>query len=186
MKQKQIIRDKFRNKVFKRDNHKCKVCDQSAVDAHHITNRNEMPDGGYVIENGISLCESCHIKAEEYLTNGCGELKYSPDELYKLINSNKHLAYKKSKGEFYCDKGYQGDCCCTCVHHLKVNKHPWNINPLYKGSVLEMTNLWVCIVGNIEYDENSITIHDYKHGCCELYKSINYIKEKLKRICGKN
>lgn len=95
---KKNIRKKFREDVFKRDNYKCKICGISNVkiDAHHITNRNDMPNGGYVKENGISLCDTengCHIKAELY--NG-EDIVYSPENLYKKVNSNYELAYKKS------------------------------------------------------------------------------------------
>lgn len=60
MKEKQKIREQFRKEVFTRDNFKCVFCDLDAVDAHHITDRNDMPNGGYVKENGISLCNKHH------------------------------------------------------------------------------------------------------------------------------
>ena len=69
------------------------------LDAHHITDRTEMPNGGYVKENGISLCkEKCHLLAEEYHISGNTKWidNFHPDDLYKLINSNKELAIKKS------------------------------------------------------------------------------------------
>ena len=74
MKTKQHIRDKFRNDVLERDGYKCKVCGMGGVklDAHHITNRKQMPNGGYVKENGISLCDrqdGCHWKAEQFNCN---------------------------------------------------------------------------------------------------------------------
>ena len=99
MKGKKLIRERFRNDVFERDNHKCKVCGNSAQDAHHITDRNEMPNGGYVKENGISLCSDCHIKAEQYhITDGKNWINgYHPSELYGLINSSYEIAYKKSE-----------------------------------------------------------------------------------------
>ena len=54
MKGKQKVREDFRNSVFERDGHKCKICGSNdKLDAHHITDRNEMPNGGYVKENGI-------------------------------------------------------------------------------------------------------------------------------------
>lgn len=92
MKLKKQIRDKFRNDVFTRDNHKCVICGISNVklDAHHVTNRNLMPNGGYVKENGITLCDvenGCHFKAE------IGE--YTPEELYKKIKSSYEIALKK-------------------------------------------------------------------------------------------
>ena len=50
MKKKQKIKEQFRNSVFKRDNFKCAIVGCSIsdnLDAHHITDRNEMVNGGY-------------------------------------------------------------------------------------------------------------------------------------------
>ena len=96
---KKDIRNNFRNAVFERDNYKCKVCDLSGVqlDAHHITDRNLMPNGGYVPENGISLCPDCHNKAEDFHRNVVPLLGFSPDELYQLIGSSIGLALEQSK-----------------------------------------------------------------------------------------
>jgi hypothetical protein len=98
MSDKKKIRDAFRNNVFRRDRHKCVMCGKPAVDAHHITDRNDMPWGGYVIENGISLCSDCHIKAEQLHATGVAYEGYAPDDLYKRISSSKELAVKKSEG----------------------------------------------------------------------------------------
>jgi CRISPR/Cas system-associated protein Cas10 (large subunit of type III CRISPR-Cas system) len=104
MKLKQIIREKFRNDVISRDNHRCKVCGDSIskLDAHHITDRNEMPNGGYVKENGITLCDKengCHMKAETFhISEGKDWVEgFHPLDLYKLIKSNLGLAIQKSK-----------------------------------------------------------------------------------------
>jgi len=111
MKVKQQIRDKFRNDVFERDGFKCVMCGRSDVklDAHHITNR-KIPNGGYVKENGISLCDrwnGCHFKAElfncnyteDYIVEKHGkELEpFRASNLYKKINSSYEIAYKKSE-----------------------------------------------------------------------------------------
>lgn len=82
--------------VFERDGHKCAVCKSSKdiLDAHHITNRYDMVGGGYVIENGISLCPTDHLKAENYHKDKLPG--YSPEELYALIGSSKELAVRKS------------------------------------------------------------------------------------------
>lgn len=100
---KKQIRNKFRNDVLSRDNFKCKVCGREDVnlDVHHIKDRHDMPNGGYVPENGITLCDcvdGCHIKAEKYHISGNKEFVpgYHPNDLYKLINSSYELAYKKS------------------------------------------------------------------------------------------
>ena len=101
---KKDVRVKFREDVFTRDGNKCKVCGATDVklDAHHITDRSLMPNGGYVKENGITLCDQlngCHMKAEEYhLTEGnrC-QKKYEPEQLYKLINSSYEKAVYQSE-----------------------------------------------------------------------------------------
>lgn len=96
---KKDIRKNFRNAVFKRDNYTCKVCgtkqEESALDAHHITDRSEMPNGGYVKENGITLCkDECHMKCEKFHITGGEEWEdgLHPDDLYKMIGSSYDLA----------------------------------------------------------------------------------------------
>ena len=54
----------FKSCVFDRDNHKCVICGDPAVDAHHIIERHLFNDGGYYIDNGVSLCETHHLEAE--------------------------------------------------------------------------------------------------------------------------
>lgn len=101
MKQKQKIRQNFREAVFKRDHHRCKTCGVAnvALDAHHITDRNEMSNGGYVKENGIALCHDCHIKAEVWHSSGKTEFApdFHPDDLYRLIGSNLQRATAASE-----------------------------------------------------------------------------------------
>ena len=73
---KKLVRQRFRDGVFERDGHKCRACGWSLItsetplDAHHITDRNLMPNGGYTRENGISLCSACHEKAEVFHSTG--------------------------------------------------------------------------------------------------------------------
>lgn len=98
---KKKIREDFRNSVFKRDKNRCVVCGnpKAKLDAHHITDRSEMPSGGYVKENGISLCDTengCHMKAEQYHIGNEVEPGFMPNDLYKLINSSYELAYSES------------------------------------------------------------------------------------------
>lgn len=102
---KKQIRETFRNEVFKRDEFTCQVCGKKhdtveTLDAHHITDRNEMPNGGYVKENGISLCKDvCHMRCEQYHISGgeTWEDGLHPDDLYRKINSSKELAMLKSE-----------------------------------------------------------------------------------------
>ena len=58
-----------------------------------------MPNGGYVKENGISLCDrpgGCHELAEASLANKPTPEEYWFENLYKLIGSNIERAWKKS------------------------------------------------------------------------------------------
>lgn len=102
-KRKKQIRTAFRKSVFERDKHICKGCEQEfgedELDAHHITDRNEMPNGGYVKENGITLCESCHLLAEEWHNSGKAFVRpeFHPDSLYKKIASSYRDAYRASQ-----------------------------------------------------------------------------------------
>lgn len=119
---KQEIRRKFRMAVFRRDGYRCVVCGfQSSperadheIDAHHITPREQLPNGGYVAENGATLCDAakqnlplvrgCHYRAEQVLlrisqgwTPGVGppedhEYEYTPEALYARIGSSPERA----------------------------------------------------------------------------------------------
>lgn len=110
-KKKKKIREFFRTSVFERDGHKCRICGHKPLgfgqsglplDAHHITPREIMPYGGYVKENGISLCNKCHIYAEECLNDDIPRgfdndlMQFKAENLYKLINSSYEKAYEAS------------------------------------------------------------------------------------------
>lgn len=107
--EKKKIRENFRAKTFIRDCFACRVCNVPVVkgddrgheiiplDAHHITDRNLMPNGGYVPENGISLCPVCHEKAEVFHSTGTALEGFSPQDLYALIGSSYELAVKASE-----------------------------------------------------------------------------------------
>jgi len=91
------IRKKFRESVLERDGNTCMKCKATPgpdnLDAHHITDRNEISNGGYVPQNGITLCKTgnnCHLAAEK------GEDGLSPDELYELIDSSFETAHQAS------------------------------------------------------------------------------------------
>jgi hypothetical protein len=102
---KKLIRKKFRDSVFERAKYRCEMCGlrsspekaDNELDAHHITDRNQMPAGGYVRENGIAVCDPCHIKAEEFHSTGKSHPGYDPTDLYVKIGSSFPEAYKASK-----------------------------------------------------------------------------------------
>jgi len=104
MSKKKEIRKRFRDDVFSRDKFKCVMCGfksseencEKELDAHHITNRNDIVNGGYVKENGISLCEECHKKAEEFHSTGTAVPGFSIEDLYTAIKSSLEKAKKAS------------------------------------------------------------------------------------------
>jgi len=65
-----LTRDAFREQTLARDSGNCCVpgCNEVAVDAHHILNRNLFTEqyefGGYFVENGAQLCSNHHYDAE--------------------------------------------------------------------------------------------------------------------------
>jgi predicted restriction endonuclease len=105
---KKIIRKNFRDACFKRDNYRCTMCGykpsldkiEKELDAHHIQDRHLMPFEGTVIENGITLCNKlngCHWKAEQFHLTGTSIENYSPEDLYKKINSSYDKAFQASQ-----------------------------------------------------------------------------------------
>jgi len=79
--------------VLERDKMACVICgwslDPEKLDPHHITDRHEMPNDGYVPENGITLCPVCHRGAEDGI--------YSQEELYRKIGSSKEKATEMAR-----------------------------------------------------------------------------------------
>jgi hypothetical protein len=77
-------RQTFKEQVFARDKGECVLCPyltggraiEPAVDAHHIIDRSLWDDGGYFIDNGVSLCAKHHLDAERTLVS-CEDLRKS-------------------------------------------------------------------------------------------------------------
>ncbi|MFV7789190.1 HNH endonuclease, partial [Enterococcus faecium] len=91
------FRIKFNEVCMTRDKNVCRLCElKPAVDVHHITSRKLMPNGGYVLENGISLCSECHLDVELEPTHPA----YDTEVLYGLIGSNYELALQASINNF--------------------------------------------------------------------------------------
>jgi hypothetical protein len=115
-----LDRDSFREAVFARDSHLCVICGEPAIDAHHIVERRLWDDFGYYIENGVSLCEEHHIKAEQTLIS-CEELREAAgitrvilpahlyeDETYdKWSNIITSGGARRIKGELFDDESVQ-------------------------------------------------------------------------------
>lgn len=52
---------KWRNKVFARDNYKCRKCSKKGkLNAHHIMSWDKNINERFDVDNGVTLCEECH------------------------------------------------------------------------------------------------------------------------------
>lgn len=57
---------KWRRDVLKRDNYSCKLCcSKNKLVSHHILEAKEFPEKRYDLNNGITLCKTCHIKVHK-------------------------------------------------------------------------------------------------------------------------
>lgn len=93
-------RKHFNDEVLKRDKNQCKICKcKSGLDVHHITDRSEMPNGGYSSKNGITLCQKHHLDAEQYHRSKhlFSVEGFHPNDLYKLIGSSYEEAVEECK-----------------------------------------------------------------------------------------
>ena len=84
----------------------CEMCDDKAVDIHHLERRTRNKITNDYIENLAGLCRSCHIKAEsdksfnmyvriQHLENVCHQV-YALIELNKRVNENRKNRNKKA------------------------------------------------------------------------------------------
>ena len=92
------LRKQFNEECLKRDKNKCVFCPKTEnLNVHHITDRHEIPNDGYVKENGITVCEQHHWDCEQYHIGKLYSKDFHPNELYLKIGSSKEEAFEKSK-----------------------------------------------------------------------------------------
>ena len=82
----------WKNKIFERDNYTCRRCGKRGgnLNAHHLYNFSEHPDLRYDVNNGITLCEECHlINYPNSFHSIYGERHNTPEQIYEFINNKK-------------------------------------------------------------------------------------------------
>lgn len=83
---------KWRNRVYERDDYICQICNVKGgkLNAHHIYSWDIHEDKRFDLDNGVTLCESCH--REFHSTYGYGENTITEFK-YHLTNlkNNKQL-----------------------------------------------------------------------------------------------
>ena len=75
----------WREAVFKRDNFTCQECNDNSggnLNAHHIKPFSLFPEVRFAIDNGVTLCETCHEKTESF---GGKINQYIKNETYTKI-----------------------------------------------------------------------------------------------------
>lgn len=119
MEHKLLTRDEFREQVFTRDKHKCVICGEPAVDAHHILERRLWSDFGYYLNNGASVCEKHHLECEktaitvEEVREACGITKkivpeqFYPDHIYDKWGNPILEDGRRGRGELFHDESVQ-------------------------------------------------------------------------------
>jgi hypothetical protein len=58
------------------------------------------------------------------------------------------------------------ECCCNCKYQKKIQKHPWNTNDMFKGSIGDFLG-WACTA--MLKDTGKIIFFEKRHGLCELH-----------------
>lgn len=133
MEPKLLSRDDFREGVFKRDGYHCVfcanrhgmgfyevTCDESPqLDAHHLIERRLWSDGGYYLDNGVTVCQDHHMLCEttELSVEEAREVAgitriVVPDQFYPEQPITKWGDYiledgRRTKGELFYDESVQ-------------------------------------------------------------------------------
>lgn len=178
-----LSRDNFREAVFERDSFSCVICGNPGQDAHHIMERRLWDDGGYYLENGATVCGSCHLKCEsteipvETLCAAIGSRRIVPSHLYddQIYDKwgNPVLANgTRIVGELFYDESVQkvlAPFLDTFTHYVKYPRThhlPWSPGQNEDDRVLQNTDQFKNkrVIVTVKMDgENTTMYSDYFH-----------------------
>ena len=202
-----LSRDKFREGVFERDDHKCVVCGNPAKDAHHIIERRLFQDGGYYLNNGASLCETHHVEAEETIIS-CEQIREMagikevilPEHLYRDTTYDKWgnivlPSGDRLKGELFYDGSVQKilaqgkvlDLFKKYIKYPRTYHLPWS-NLLKDDRMLKDDSAFYgkSVVVTLKMDgENTTMYNDYIHARSvdgNTHESRNWVKGLWSKI----
>ena len=125
MKEELLKRSDFEMSVFYRDRCKCVFCGQKATAAHHILDRKLFSDGGYYLNNGVSVCDEHHwlceigelsveeVRAAANIIIRILPIELFPDRIYDKWGNQKLDDIFFLKGPLFYDSG--------CQKALKMN-----------------------------------------------------------------
>lgn len=185
-----LDRDTFRESVFARDRKLCVICKNTAADAHHIMERRLFTDksefGGYFLDNGASVCPSCHILSEKTLIS-TDQIREAagiknvvlPSHLYddekwdkwgNLILQNG----QRLKGELFHDENVQKilkeagilNIFTKYIKYPRTYHVPWSLGLNDDDRVHTTTNQWndKRVIVSIKMDgENTTMYNDHVH-----------------------
>lgn len=179
-----IPRDEFREAVFVRDGHTCVNCSQPGVDAHHIIERRLFTDGGYYLDNGVTLCSTCH-EAAESTTLDCATLRdkagitiprlpehLETDGVYDKWGNPILPNGQRFRGELFDEEGVQRALQPVLYLFTKRVKYPrtyhvpWSPGLKNDDRMMEDTSRWndmeVVITEKVD-GENTTMYNDYMH-----------------------
>lgn len=174
----------FRQSVFYRDHHQCVICGAPVQDAHHIMERRLFDDEGYYIENGASVCGTCHILAEttqistKQLRDAAGIKKVIlPPQLYPDVEYDKWGNIilpngQRLKGELFYDESVQKilhgvlGLFTNRVKFPRTWHLPWSPGKTKDDRVIPSTSIFegkeVVVTEKMD-GENSTVYSDYCH-----------------------